>query len=66
MKSSSHKKGVLLRENRQTSKERLLQTNRRSTTKERVKKEVYGNSKFNDVLILRILEKKLTGYGVQD
>lgn len=65
----SYKKGksVLKREIDIVSKgETVADLNKRSTTKERVKNEVYGNSKFNDVLILRILEKKLIGYGVQD
>lgn len=65
----SYKKGksVLKREIQIVSKgENVAELNKRATTVERVKEAVYGNAKFNDVLILRILEKKLIGYGVQD
>lgn len=46
--------------------ENVAELNKRRTTVERVKQTVYGKGKFNDILILRIIEKKLIGYGVQD
>lgn len=65
----SFKKGrsVVKREIEIVSKgETVAELNRRPTTVERVKQSVYGKNKFNDVLILRILDKKIIGYGVQD
>lgn len=65
----SYKKGksILKREVEIVSKgENVAELNRRRTTVERVKEAVYGKSKFNDVLILKILEKKQIGYGIQD
>ena len=46
--------------------ENIGELNRRPTTIERVKQAVYGKNKYNDVLILKIIDKKLIGYGVQD
>ena len=65
----SYKKGksVMKREIQIVSKgENVAELNKRRTTVERVKQTVYGKGKFNDILILRIIEKKLIGYGVQD
>jgi hypothetical protein len=46
--------------------ENVAELNRRRTTIHRVKEIVYGKSKHGDILILKILNKKLIGYGVQD
>lgn len=46
--------------------ESIGQLNKRATTLERVKQSVYGKNKYNDVLILKIIDKKLIGYGIQD
>lgn len=65
----SYKKGksVLKREIDIVSKgENVAELNRRPTTIERVKQAVYGQNKYNDVLILKIIDKKKIGYGVQD
>lgn len=65
----SFKKGrsVLKREIEIVSKgERVSELNKRPTTIQRVKDEVYGKSKHNDVLILKILDKTLIGYGIED
>ena len=65
----SYKKGksFIKREIEIVSKgENVGELNRRKTTINRVKEAVYGNSKYNDVLILKVIEKKLIGYGVQD
>lgn len=65
----SYKKGrsVLKREITIVSKgERVSDINRRKTTIQRVKEAVYGKSKHGDVLILKILDKKLIGYGIED
>jgi len=65
----SYKKGksVLKTEIEIVSKgENVAELNRRHTTVERVKQAVYGKSKYNDVLILKVIDKKLISYGVQD
>lgn len=65
----SYKKGksVLKREIEIVSKgENIAQLNKRKTTIERVKQAVYGKAKFNDILILKIIDKKLIGYGIWD
>lgn len=65
----SYKKGksFVKREIEIVSKgENVGELNRRKTTINRVKEAVYGKSKYNDVLILKVIEKKLIGYGVQD
>ncbi len=65
----SYKKGksFVKREVEVVSKgETAAELNRRKTTVERVKQAVYGKNKFNDVLILKIISKKIIGYGVQD
>ncbi len=65
----SYKKGksILRREIEIVSKgETVAELNKRPMTVERVKDEVYGKSKRNDVLILKITERKIIGYGVQD
>lgn len=65
----SYKKGksVLKTEIEIVSKgENVAELNRRRTTVERVKQAVYGKSKYNDVLILKVIDKKLISYGVQD
>ena len=65
----SYKKGksTLKREIEVVSKgENVAELNRRPTTVQRVKDAVYGNAKHGDILILKILEKKLIGYGIQD
>jgi len=60
-------KSFLQREVEIVSKgENIGQLNRRATTLERVKQAVYGKNKYNDVLIVKIIDKKLIGYGVQD
>ena len=46
--------------------ENVAELNRRPTTVNRVKETVYGKSKHGDILILKILDKKIIGYGVQD
>tara|TARA_R110000850_G_scaffold189562_1_gene315531 strand:+ start:425 stop:601 length:177 start_codon:yes stop_codon:yes gene_type:complete len=46
--------------------ENVAELNRRVTTIERVKQSVYGKNKYNDVLILKVIDKKLISYGVQD
>jgi len=46
--------------------ENVADLNRRPITVNRVKDAVYGKSKQGDILILKILDKKLIGYGVQD
>ena len=46
--------------------ENVAELNKRPTTIERVKQAVYGKNKYNDVLILKVIDKKLIGYGVQD
>tara|TARA_R110000796_G_scaffold86835_1_gene187801 strand:- start:1565 stop:1741 length:177 start_codon:yes stop_codon:yes gene_type:complete len=46
--------------------ENVAELNRRATTIERVKQSVYGKNKHNDVLILKVIDKKLISYGVQD
>ena len=65
----SYKKGksILRREIEIVSKgETVAELNKRPMTVERVKDEVYDKSKRNDVLILKITERKIIGYGVQD
>ena len=65
----SYKKGKskLRKEIEVVSKgETVAELNKRTITVESVKKEVYGKAKKNDVLILKILDKKLIGYGIQD
>ena len=65
----SYKKGksTLRKEIEIISKgETIAELNKRPTTVERVKDEVYGKAKRSDVLILKILEKKFLSYGVQD
>jgi hypothetical protein len=65
----SFKKGrsVLKREIEIVSKgERVSELNKRPTTIQRVKDEVYGKAKHNDVLILKILDKRIIGYGIED
>jgi len=65
----SYKKGksVLKKEVNIISKgENVAELNRRATTIERVKQSVYGKNKHNDVLILKVIDKKLISYGVQD
>ena len=65
----SYKKGkaVLKKEVNIISKgENVAELNRRATTIERVKQSVYGKNKYNDVLILKVIDKKLISYGVQD
>ena len=65
----SYKKGksTLRKEIEIVSKgETIAELNKRPTTVERVKDEVYGKAKQSDVLILKILEKKFISYGVQD
>lgn len=65
----SYKKGksVLRREVEIVSKgENVAELNRRSTTLNRVKEAVFGKNKHNDVLILKIIDKKLISYGVKD
>lgn len=65
----SYKKGksVLKKEINIISKgENVAELNRRATTIERVKQSVYGKNKHNDVLILKVIDKKLISYGVQD
>jgi hypothetical protein len=65
----SYKKGksVLKTEVEIVSKgENVADLNRRHTTVERVKEAVYGKNKYNDVLILKVIDKKLISYGVQD
>ncbi len=60
-------KSILRREIEIVSKgETVAELNKRPMTVERVKDEVYGKSKRNDVLILKITERKIIGYGVQD
>lgn len=60
-------KSFLQREVEIVSKgENIGQLNKRATTIERVKQIVYGKNKYNDVLIVKIIDKKLIGYGVQD
>jgi hypothetical protein len=60
-------KSFLQREVKIVSKgENIGQLNKRATTIERVKQIVYGKNKYNDVLIVKIIDKKLIGYGVQD
>lgn len=60
-------KSFLQREVEIVSKgENIGQLNKRATTIERVKQSVYGKNKYNDVLIVKIIDKKLIGYGVQD
>ena len=49
-----------------TKGENVGELNRRPTTIQRVKDAVYGNAKQGDVLILKIIDKKLIGYGIQD
>jgi len=46
--------------------ENVADLNRRPITVNRVKDAVYGKAKHGDILILKILDKKLIGYGVQD
>ncbi len=46
--------------------ENAAELNKRPTTIERVKQAVYGKNKYNDVLILKVIDKKLIGYGIQD
>ena len=46
--------------------ETVAELNKRPMTVERVKDEVYGKAKRSDVLILKILERKIISYGVQD
>ena len=46
--------------------ENVADLNRRPITVNRVKDAVYGKAKYGDILILKILDKKLIGYGVQD
>ena len=46
--------------------ENVADLNRRPITVNRVKDAVYVKSKQGDILILKILDKKLIGYGVQD
>lgn len=65
----SYKKGksTLRREVEIVTKgENVGELNRRPTTIQRVKDAVYGNAKQGDVLILKIIDKKLIGYGIQD
>lgn len=65
----SYKKGksTLRREVEIVTKgENVGELNRRPTTIQRVKDAVYGNAKHGDVLILKIIDKKLIGYGIQD
>ncbi len=65
----SYKKGrsIIKREIQIVSKgDNVAELNRRKTTVERVKQAVYGNNKFNDILILKILHKDIIGYGIQD
>lgn len=65
----SYKKGksTLRREVEIVTKgENVAELNRRPTTIQRVKDAVYGNAKQGDVLILKIIDKKLIGYGIQD
>lgn len=65
----SYKKGksVLKREIEIVSKgDKVSELNKRPTTIQRVKDEVYGKSKHGDVLILKILEKRIIGYGIKD
>lgn len=65
----SYKKGksTLRREVEIVTKgENVGELNRRPTTVQRVKDAVYGNAKQGDVLILKIIDKKLIGYGIQD
>ena len=46
--------------------ETVAELNKRPMTVERVKDEVYGKAKRSDVLILKIIERKIISYGVQD
>ena len=46
--------------------ENVAELNLRPTTIQRAKEAVYGKKKFNDILIIKILDRKLIGYGVQD
>lgn len=65
----SYKKGksTLRREVEVVTKgENVAELNKRPTTVQRVKDAVYGNAKQGDVLILKIIDKKLIGYGIQD
>lgn len=65
----SYKKGksTLRREVEVVTKgENVAELNKRPTTIQRVKDAVYGNAKHGDVLILKIIDKKLIGYGIQD
>lgn len=65
----SYKKGksTLRKEIEIVSKgETVAELNKRPMTVERVKDEVYGKAKQSDVLILKILERKIISYGVQD
>jgi hypothetical protein len=65
----SYKKGksTLRKEIEIVSKgETVAELNKRPMTVNRVKDEVYGKAKQSDVLILKILERKIISYGVQD
>ena len=65
----SYKKGksTLRKEIEIVSKgETVAELNKRPVTVDRVKDEVYGKAKQSDVLILKILERKIISYGVQD
>jgi len=65
----SYKKGksTLRKEIEIVSKgETVAELNKRPVTVDRVKDEVYGVAKRSDVLILKILERKIISYGVQD
>lgn len=60
-------KSTLRREVDVVSKgETVSELNRRPTTVNRIKETVYGKSKKGDVLVLKIINKKLIGHGIQD
>jgi hypothetical protein len=46
--------------------ETVAELNRRPTTIQRVKDSVYKKKKAGDVLIIKILQKKLIGHGIED
>lgn len=46
--------------------ETVAQINKRSTTIERIKQQIYGKNKHQDILVLKIKEKKLISYGIKD
>lgn len=46
--------------------ETVAEINKRPTSINRIKESIYGKSKHQDVLVLKILDKKFISYGIND